>query len=103
MNDHVEQITDGYVDAEEVNLLKQLKLNIDNAFKQREIRDLAQQKAQAEMRAAEAEMRAAEAEYGATIMKLLWKYKLENTDKIRQSDGFIMKGVDSEKENIDVG
>lgn len=91
---------DGYISPEELGLTKQLEYNIDVATKQREIADLVQQKAHADIRAAEAELRAAQAEYNGTIMKLLWKYKLENADGIRQSDGFIMKGERNDaKEN----
>ncbi len=85
-------MTDGYISPEELALQQQLERNIIDAEKQCEIAGMAQQKAHADLRAAEAEVRATQAEYQGTIMKLLWKYKLENADGIRQSDGFIMKG-----------
>ncbi|MAE87667.1 MAG: hypothetical protein CMB80_33345 [Flammeovirgaceae bacterium] len=95
--------TDGYISQEELSLIKQLERNAGDATKQCEIARLSQQKAHAEMRAAEAELRAAEAEYNGTIMKLLWKYKLENADGIRQSDGLIMKGEKNGTKENDAG
>lgn len=85
-------VRDGYISQQELTLTHQLAQHIEIAEKQREIAILAQQKAHADLRAAEAELRAAQAEYNGTIMRLLWEYKLENSDAIRQSDGFIMKG-----------
>lgn len=91
---------DGYISPEELELTHQLMYNIDRAEKQREMALFAKEKAHADLRAAEAELRAAQAEYNGTLMKLLWKYKLENDDTIRQSDGHIIKG---EKKNEEKG
>lgn len=95
------KIIDGYISPKELELTQQLKYNIDAADKQKEIADYNQQKAHAEMRAAEAELRAAQAEYNSAMMRLLWVYKLEDADGIRQSDGFIMKGKNDEKNDTD--
>ena len=87
-------MTDGYILPEELTVIKQLERNI-------ELATLAQQKAQAEMRVAEAELRTTQAEYNGAIMKLLWKYKLDNADGIRQSDGLIMKGEKNDAKEAD--
>lgn len=97
----VKKEADGYISPEELELTHQLMYNIERAEKQREVATFAREKAHADLRAAEAELRAAQAEYNGTLMKLLWKYKLENEDTIRQSDGRIIKGDKKDEEKAD--
>lgn len=99
------QVADGYISPEDLKLTHQLMHNIENAEKQLNMAILAKERAHADLRAAEAELRAAQAEYNGTLMKLLWEYKLENADTIRQSDGRIIKGEkkDEEKANDSSG
>ena len=92
-------MVDGYIAPDELALMKQLESVIEVASKQSDMAGFALQKAHAEKRAAEAELRAAHAEYNGQIMKLLWQYKLENTDSFRQSDGFIIKGEKNVENN----
>lgn len=97
----VKESADGYISPEELKLTHQLMHNIESAEKQCSVAALARDKAHAELRAAEAELRAAQAEYNGTLMKLLWKYKLESEDTIRQSDGCIIKGDKKDEEKAD--
>lgn len=84
-------MVDEYIAPADLEMVHQIEANIQSAAQQSELADLTLQKAHAEKRAAEAELRAVQAEYHGTIMKLLWKYKLDGGDSFRPSDGLIIK------------
>jgi len=91
-------MTDGYVSKEDIEIMRQLRRNVEITALESKNSDLKLEKAHADKRAAEAEMRASEAEYQSATIKMYWKYKLNDEYHIRQSDGLIMKGDNNDQE-----
>lgn len=84
--------TDKYINKDDLEIIKQLKRNIDVAKFSVRFGALDVERVKAELRAVEAEAKTADAEYQSTTIKIYWKYGLTNKDSVRQSDGLIVKG-----------